>query len=274
MRRALIAAALLSVASVTSAAVDPDRLVVLGKRTNVHRIDPALPNQTLETWLRRVVGGNAVVEWEVNDCGEGPDPTGPACVEVNVYLAAGGHVTVSLLAPDDSVGFRAPEDLGFAAIDSVGPHVDVRRLSALPRALASARTLARELSARPPHRLEPVAAIDSVRRLSAMRLDRALPAMAFDAWLTALAPAGAEIEWLVEGCDHSPVGDEWAYVIGKIESANLSASIRVRVGTCFYGIFGRPVADSASVYDKRPGHIGIRKVALPALAARLRTIQP
>ena len=64
------------------------------KTAPVHQIDPALPRTTFETWLRGVVGPQAVTKWEVNDCGEQTGDPGrdrgrelPVCAQVQVSLS-------------------------------------------------------------------------------------------------------------------------------------------------------------------------------------------
>jgi hypothetical protein len=44
--------------------------IAAAKNASVQRIDPSLPDKPLEKWLREIVGHQARITWEVNDCGE------------------------------------------------------------------------------------------------------------------------------------------------------------------------------------------------------------
>jgi hypothetical protein len=66
-------------------------------------MDPELPRVSFEAWLRAVVGGDATMKWEVNDCGEqagepkqdqGRDL--PMCAEVEVSLGSQRELHVFL----------------------------------------------------------------------------------------------------------------------------------------------------------------------------------
>lgn len=66
-------------------------------------IEPTLPRLSFEEWLWRVVGKEATIKWEVNDCGEqSGDPNQdrirdiPMCVEVQVDLGSDRELHVSL----------------------------------------------------------------------------------------------------------------------------------------------------------------------------------
>jgi len=46
------------------------KAVEAAKKTSVHQIENSLPDKAFEQWLRELVGPNAQVVWNVNDCGE------------------------------------------------------------------------------------------------------------------------------------------------------------------------------------------------------------
>jgi hypothetical protein len=259
------------IVAATPMKIDLDRILTLGKRADVHRVDPALRSQTFESWMRELTGPGSVIEWDVNDCGEGPsEPPRPICLSADAHLAKGGRLFVSLLVADDSVGFAEPAALFYAAIDSVGPHVDVVKLSALPSALAHAHEEQHRLERVVPRPLDERSAIDSVRRTPANRFDRTLPPSSLDVWLSSFVSGG--FQWTVEGCQRRGVGDAWAYVVGRLDDPRVSVVIAVRVGTCDRGVIGTPSIGYVSVYDKRQAHRSIHNVGLAALPQELAAI--
>jgi hypothetical protein len=74
------------------------------RQVMVQAIDPALPRLSFDEWLRQIIGSDAPVTWESNDCGE---QTGnpavdrgrdfPVCVEARVDLAAGRTLRISFM---------------------------------------------------------------------------------------------------------------------------------------------------------------------------------
>lgn len=70
----------------------PDPAIEAARRASVQEMDQALPKESLETWLRRLVGPDAPMRWEVNDCGEQTGSRAdrgrvfPKCVGVTVDL--------------------------------------------------------------------------------------------------------------------------------------------------------------------------------------------
>lgn len=89
MSHALVAILTLATGQATRAA---DPAIELARSVSVHDLDDALPRESLEAWLRRFVGPDAPLRWELNDCGEqtgGPADRGrvfPKCAGVTVEL--------------------------------------------------------------------------------------------------------------------------------------------------------------------------------------------
>jgi len=46
------------------------RLITYARGLNISRLDRRLPNRRFEHWFRSLVGTNATITWEINDCGE------------------------------------------------------------------------------------------------------------------------------------------------------------------------------------------------------------
>lgn len=120
--------------------------IAAAKRTDVHRIEPSLPKQAFEKWLRGATGAHAEIHWEVNDCGE---QTGnpsvdkgrdlPMCAEAQVALAGNRRLSVSLAVGVFRGGVGSgPAGLAFAVItERDGSLRWVESLSRLREAIAA-----------------------------------------------------------------------------------------------------------------------------------------
>jgi hypothetical protein len=88
--------------------------ITAARQAIVHAIDPALPRETFETWLRGIVGAQADLKWEVNDCGEQTgDPRSdqgrdfPMCAQVQVALDGGRELNLLLVVGTFRQGLTA-----------------------------------------------------------------------------------------------------------------------------------------------------------------------
>jgi hypothetical protein len=83
------------------------------KNAVVQDLDKTLPRVAFEAWLRGLVGAQAVMKWEVNDCGEqtgSPADRGrdiPLCAEVMVDLTGNRKLSLSLLVGSMQRGLAA-----------------------------------------------------------------------------------------------------------------------------------------------------------------------
>jgi hypothetical protein len=81
------------------------------KNAVVQDMEKALPRVTFEAWLQGLVGAQATLKWETNDCGE---QTGnpavdrgrdfPICAEVEVAVAGDRQLSLSLMVGSTSRG--------------------------------------------------------------------------------------------------------------------------------------------------------------------------
>jgi hypothetical protein len=113
-------------------------LIEAVRATIARDIDPMLPPVSFEAWLAGVVGAQARMQWEVNDCGEQTgDPARdrgrdfPTCVQVRAELA--GTRAVILLV---SAGSQQKQPAGvpayhFGVLMSDGRQQEIRRLTDL-----------------------------------------------------------------------------------------------------------------------------------------------
>lgn len=123
------------------------RAIAAAKNTSVHRLDPSLPDKPLAKWLRDVVGPQAPIGWEVNDCGEqtgNPESDKgrdfPICVEAQVTLPQKRTLSVSVSVGTLKTGVQ-PASVGLAYAVIVGPDGSarsIRTLSQVPEAIKAA----------------------------------------------------------------------------------------------------------------------------------------
>ena len=130
--------------------VDPidAKAIEVARKTNVHQIEPSLPNRAFAQWLRDVAGTQTDIKWEVNDCGEQTgDPSVdkgrdfPMCAEAQVVLSGNRRLSVSLGVGTFKSGVRTgPASFAFAVItESDGSLNWVKSLSRLRGAIEAAK---------------------------------------------------------------------------------------------------------------------------------------
>jgi hypothetical protein len=108
-------------------------------------IDPTLPRNSFDDWLRALVGPAARVTWETNDCGE---QTGnpaldrgrdfPVCAEVRADLSANRTLRISLIVGTVAKGVSGKPGFFSATFD--GPGGPLQDLRTLPQVQATVRT--------------------------------------------------------------------------------------------------------------------------------------
>lgn len=120
------------------------KAITAAKHTNVWQIEDSLPDKPFEMWLRDLIGPQAQIAWEVNDCGEqsgNPEVDKgrnfPMCVSAVVELAGRGKLDVMLAVGTFRSGVTAgPASLWLVAITSPGGQTTfVKSLSLLPEAI-------------------------------------------------------------------------------------------------------------------------------------------
>ena len=124
------------------------KAIEAAKNTNVHQIEPSLPNKEFEQWLRDGVGPQAEIKWEVNDCGE---QTGnpaldkgrdfPICVDAQVTLERKRklHVVLPVGTFKTGVG-TGPAGFSYAVIVALdGSQTWIKSLSRLPEAIKAVK---------------------------------------------------------------------------------------------------------------------------------------
>jgi hypothetical protein len=126
----------------------PDEVVILAaKRADVQEIDPKIdpkqPRLELEAWLRRVLGPQPRMTWEVNDCGEQSGNPAidkgrdfPMCVEIHVALADKRDLYVSIMLGTFATGLSGRPALRHAVVNAPdGRMTWIKTLSDVPAAI-------------------------------------------------------------------------------------------------------------------------------------------
>ena len=86
----------------TQAQRGEERMIAFAKQINASKLDTRLPPQRLDEWFRDLVGSEAIVKWELNDCGEQTGSVAdrkrdiPSCAQVEAKLVDGRKVVVMI----------------------------------------------------------------------------------------------------------------------------------------------------------------------------------
>ena len=124
------------------------RAIAVARRTLASKLDPKLPRQPLDQWLRQLVGPSARIEWSVDDCGEQsgtPADKGrdfPMCVAVEAALPDGRVVSLSVQVGTFKTGVSGAPTERLLFLKRNGKYEDVRHLSDFPARLRGSTSAA------------------------------------------------------------------------------------------------------------------------------------
>ena len=120
------------------------KAIETAKHTSVQQIENSLPDKPFEKWLRDLIGPQAQMVWEVNDCGEQSGNPAvdkgrnfPMCVSTLVDLPAKRKLEVSLVVGTFKSGIKTgPASFNLAAIVAPNAQINfIKSLSLLPEAI-------------------------------------------------------------------------------------------------------------------------------------------
>jgi TonB family protein len=128
------------------------RVVASAQTVLASKLDEELPSRPFTDWFRQLVGPQAGVNWQLNECGERPslplaqgrDLT--ACAEVDALFPDGRKVVVMIEVGTFTKGVTGVPSFSHAAIERQGELYRVRRLRDLPDGLREPTTLAKKNS--------------------------------------------------------------------------------------------------------------------------------
>lgn len=131
---------------VVDAQTSEKRIITYARKIRASKLDPSLPNKSVEAWLRSVVGSKAEMFWESNDCGEGTgsgsdrDRNLPACAEVTAKLSDGRIVGIRIIVGTYRKGIIGAPAFHYAYIASGEEHEPINELRNLPALLRKSPT--------------------------------------------------------------------------------------------------------------------------------------
>ena len=109
----LLALSLLAVTAHSQSPARNRRLIAYAKNVPASRLDSELPHRPFISWFRSVVGADAKIDWEINDCGEQTgnrnDPNSldpPLCAQADAHLSDGRNVYVLIHVGSHSAGLN------------------------------------------------------------------------------------------------------------------------------------------------------------------------
>jgi len=250
------------------------------KSYRVDKIDARLGRQTYDAWLARTLGPWKSISWEVDDCGESDATDPPVCVSTDVQLDSCRRVSLSMLVGNTKDGVSGVPEVWELERSGVTPTDFLDSLGQLAPALERARQMEPDFLSHPFAPYNNQIAISFAKRISVRRLHPALPDISLEEWIGKLAGSGSQITWrlwsadaTVQPGDLTGCNDTWASVEIVVDDSLENFIIPVRIGTVRRGIFGEPVAQRLTLWNKRNNRANYFLPDLPSLVAQLDSIR-
>lgn len=121
-----------------------EQVIARAKRSDVSKLDSRLTGRRFNEWLKSVVGPDAKIRWEANDCGE---QTGgkadkrrdlPVCAQAEAFLSDGRKVVVTIAVGTMKKGLtREPGGMYYSVVEQGDKLDTIKRLGDLPEMLRS-----------------------------------------------------------------------------------------------------------------------------------------
>src|SRR5262245_46434205 len=133
-------------------AISEKLAVASAQKVLASELDAELPSHPFARWFRQLVGPQAGVTWQLNECGNQPSlllvqgRDLPACAEVDALLPDGRKVVVMIEVGTFNKGITGIPSFAHAAIEQEGELFRVRRLRDLPEEVRAPGSLANENS--------------------------------------------------------------------------------------------------------------------------------
>jgi TonB family protein len=133
-------------------AMSEKRAVASAQEVLASELDAELPSDPFAKWFRQMVGPDAGITWQLNECGDQPSMylgqgrDLPACAEVDALLPDGRKVVVMIEVGTFNKGITGIPSFAHAAIEQQGELFRVRRLRDLPEEVRAPGSLANENS--------------------------------------------------------------------------------------------------------------------------------
>lgn len=124
------------------AQISEDEAVKFVKNLSPSILDSTLPEGHFSVWLASVIGDSAMVQWELNDCGEQTGDPGidkdrdvPSCVGIYVTFPDRRSLGLTIIVGTSRKGLTGHPAIYDLYLESKGTSVGVKRLRDLPVAL-------------------------------------------------------------------------------------------------------------------------------------------
>jgi len=116
------------------------RVITYAKRISVLQLDRGLADKPFGQWFRALVGDEAKINWDVNDCGEQTgapdiDRDFPSCVEARARLSNGREVAITIGVGTQNKGIAGLPSVYAAFVQDKTAVNEVRKLGELAKAL-------------------------------------------------------------------------------------------------------------------------------------------
>jgi len=230
------------------------------KQTNVSTIDSQLAPMSYETWLKKTLGDDATIDWELDDCGEGANSEGswPLCVTAIGKFKVHGEVIIAIGVGHSEKGVFGKPSVVNIYVEGVGPSRSFSNLHQLPdylREIEEEEYSATQFSDKP---LDEQSAINYAKNIDIRTFIPTQPSQILLHWIEALAEPNTAVTWKLDGCDQVAISmqltgyrDYRACVFAHLENKDESILVSINVGTYRKGLAPVPKVALVQVYNKR-----------------------
>ena len=108
----------LPVAGTAQTSTRDRQMISYAKNLRITRLEHGLPKATFAQWFRSVVGSEARIDWEINDCGEqsgnpadGSSINPPLCAQASAKMSDGRQASVLIAIGTHKRGITGPPSL-------------------------------------------------------------------------------------------------------------------------------------------------------------------
>ena len=251
-----------------------ESIIVHLKQSNVSSIDLQLESMAYEEWLRKTLGSDATINWEVDDCGEGGNSEGnwPLCVTAIGKLKEHGTVIVSIAVGHSEKGVFGKPSVMNIYVEEVGTSRSFNSLHQLPAYLQDVQKDKSHTTSFSDKPLDEKLAINFAKNINVRTFTTSQPNQIFLHWIQAVAGLDAEVTWKLDGCDQVAISmqfsgyrDYRACVNAQFENKEESVLVSIEVGTYRRGLAAMPKIALVQIYNKRSTNFGITTPTLAEL---------
>jgi hypothetical protein len=128
----------LPVLILTNAQSQEQTIISYAQNIQASDVDSTLPKQPIEVWLLSLVGSEATISWEVNDCGEQTglkrysssiDP--PTCAQITSELTDGRMVGIQIIVGTYKKGITGKPEVFLIYVENQGEYKSTSKLGEL-----------------------------------------------------------------------------------------------------------------------------------------------